>query len=118
MAILSFPVEQRPAGRPLGPCLDAEQHLALHDEVWDLEQQRVGQCRPAAGHQRAADEPSAAIVDRLQHERAPSVQHERPVRLEPGHLEPEGGMEQHALADRPVLPLAVDPVGVAHPAAG
>ena len=64
------------------------------------------------------DQARACVADRLEHERAPVLEGEHTRRLEAQDTQADRGMQQDRFADVAVLPLPVNPIRVAHPAAG
>src|SRR5215207_9023419 len=105
--------------RLLDPLLDPEQHPALHQEVRQLEEYDVvSPVERIDVPLAAADDPASSPAERLDRERSPALEGDLATGLKSLHREPVQWMEHHLLAHLPVLPLRMDPVGVAHPAAG
>src|SRR5205814_2179686 len=73
--------------------------------------------RPASGLTPTQDYPRALVVQRLDYEGTPALQHHRPIRFEVGNLVAQCPVELDDLADRPLLPLGMDDVLVVHLAA-
>jgi hypothetical protein len=98
--------------------LQAEQHLSLHHEVREFDEQGVGDVSRPARHAAADDEPCAIPGQRLEDERAPPFERQGAERLEARDGLAVARMEQDLVSRRAVLPFRVDAVGIVDAAAG
>ena len=102
----------------LGALLDAQQHLALHDRVRQLDEQHVGHAGDVAMRAGPGQQPAARVVDRGDDVGAPVLDHQRARRVDLGQPGGVAGEERQRVPRLPVLPLLVDLLGASQPAAG